>query len=154
MGTSGVEVEEQSDTLTGLGKRVEDFAGEVVAGWLADAAPYPDGTQTVTVAASHEFGTSTIPARIPLRSYFDSTGKVELSEQAAELLGDVVDGEDPSDALAELGQTAADGISEGIDKGLQPALKASTANAPGRNPTATPLKDTGHLQEQIDSEVR
>ena len=154
MASAGVDFGVEADALTATAQRVSEYAGEVVAGWLDDAKPYSDGTDVRRVAAVHEFGTSDVPARMPLRSYFDSRGKDELARATAEGLGQTVDGKQAEQELEQVGELAAEGIGAGIESGLQPALAPSTLANPDRDSRGIPLLDTGHLLSQVDSEVR
>ena len=154
MVSASVEVELIDKGLDAIVKRLASSELEVAIGVLDDAEPYPDGTPTLTVLAVQEFGTATTPARDPLRSHFDGGGSKELGDASAKALGEVVYGDKPEAAFAVVGELGAEGVRDGIEAGLQPALKDSTRDRPGRDPRGIPLLDTGHLLSQIDSEVR
>lgn len=157
MASAGVDVEVKDDRLGGVEGGVEELLGDVVGGWLATAAPYPDGTSVVTVAAAQEFGTSAIPARAPARTWYDSGGKDELTAIVAAELGNAVDGKAAS--LEPAGAAIVEGIADTIKRGLSPALSESTiaSGATGkkkRDARGIPLLDTSHLIDSLDSEVR
>lgn len=145
------ELEVVSDTLTERIAAVAEIAEGMTIGVHDDAEPYPDGTSTATVMAVHEFGTGDIPARAPMRKYFDGGGSRDLSDAIAEAVADALDGMDPERAVQLAGNAAVDGIVRGIASGLTPAL--ASPRGPGHDQRNIPLIDTGHLVSQIKAKV-
>lgn len=151
---AGATFEVVGDVLDGIGDRVKDMAGlAVTVGVHSDADPYPDGTSTLAVMSVQEFGTQDVPARAPLRVYFDGKGRKELGDASAKQMGEVVDGESPQDAGEAIGAIGVEGVRGTIKAGLAPALADSTRNKPGRDSRMIPLLDTGHLISQITDKV-
>ena len=142
-----VAVDDKDQGFDLLVRKLSDIKGEVVVGWLDSADPYPDGTSVVTVMAAHEFGTSELPARAPLRTYFDGGGAKALGDEAARAMGDVAGGAAPSVIGERVGQVGVEGVRETIKGGLTPALKRPRASGG----TSVPLIDTGHALAQLDS---
>jgi hypothetical protein len=95
-----------------------------------------------------------VPARAPLRRYFDGGGAKELGDASAKAVGEIVDGEDADEAFEPVGELGVKGVRKTIESGLGPALSPVTMANPDRDPRGIPLLDTEHLLSQIDSEVR
>lgn len=147
----GVEVDVQDTGATGLMRRLSDLDQAVTVGVHADAAPYPDGTDVVTVAASHEFGTDELPRRSFLRGFVDSGGSKEIADAGQAQVGKVVDGADADSVGEEMGEAAVDGVLDFMAKGIRgvghPGYTGTTAG------TVRDLDESGHLRSQIEAQA-
>lgn len=98
--------------------------------------------------AWHEFGTRTIPARRPVRSYMAGKGPGEIAKRSAVVLPPALRGEaSVEDAIVAIGLVAVAGVRQGIRDRLPPPLKLPVR--PGRDPALIPLFDTGQLSRAI-----
>jgi hypothetical protein len=104
------------------------------------------GPKLAQLLAWHEFGTKTIPARRPVRRYFEGPGPAEIAERTKAVLPAVLRGEaDVLDAAKAIGGVAVAGVRKGIMARLPPPLAASTQANPARDQRMIPLYDTGQL---------
>lgn len=98
--------------------------------------------------AWHEFGTKTIPARRPIRSYTNGKGPAEIAARSKVVLPAVLRGETPiAEGLASIGGVAVAGVRAGIMARLPPPLVLPVRE--GRHPALIPLFDTGSLYRAI-----
>jgi len=144
----GVDVDDRDKGFDRFLATLDVKGGETI-GWHGDAQPYPDGESVVAVAAAHEFGTPTIPARSPLRTYYDSGGAKDLGDAAAKAMRQAPLGTGKAAMLDAVGKAGVDGVRKTIERGLQPSLSPATLANPDRDPRGIPLLDTGHLLEQV-----
>jgi len=103
----------------------------------------------VDVAIANEFGTSKIPARSFMRTYFEEN-KNKLAALGQDLYADVLLGKkDCKKALSMLGEYAKTGIIKKIDAIYEPANKSSTIKQKG---SSKPLIDSGQMRQSITHE--
>jgi len=147
----GVKLEARDTGADALFRRLGDLGQAVTVGVHADAQPYADGTDVVTVAASQEFGTPAIPRRSFLRGFADSGGKKTIADAAQAQLGKIVDGADPETLGEKIGDAAVEGVLDFMSKGIRgvshPGYTGETAG------TVSDLERSGHLRSQIKSKA-
>lgn len=72
-------------------KRVSKIGGQSVKVGIDADAEYPNGVPVALVAAVHEFGSDTVPARAPIRKAAER-GRVSTLLLVNKLIGAVIDG--------------------------------------------------------------
>lgn len=126
---------------------------EVKYGWTEDSADYPNGDSVVEIAAFHQFGTSTIPARPILTETFERN--VEQLGVLSEAINDeIIDTQtdDLEPALRVIGQFAQSEMQRDFTRAqgeLEP-LKEATIRSKGHD---LRLIETGHLRAQVKFKV-
>lgn len=136
------------DKLTqALAKIAGEMTGSVRVGFL-EGSTYPDGTPTAAVAFWNEFGTTDIPPRPFFRTTISN-----MSGAWGKRLGDAAvhfdyDGEK---VLNLMGQTMAEDVQSSITGWTDPANAESTIASKGFN---APLRDTNHMHDSVDYEVK
>jgi hypothetical protein len=117
-------------------------------GFLAGAT-YPDGKPVAMIAAIQEYGA---PSRgIPPRPFFRNMIAEHSDEWPEALMGLLkANNYDPERSLEILGHGIAGQLRDSIVKGPFIPLKPATVKAKGFD---TPLVDTGHMLQSIDSKV-
>ena len=114
------------------------------------------GPALAQLLAWHEFGTSDgrVPARKPVRRYFEGKGPAEIAERTKAVLPAVLRGEaDVLDAAKAIGGVAVAGVRAGIMARLPPPLAESTQANPDRDQRMIPLFDTGQLLRAISVKI-
>lgn len=109
---------------------------------------FSDST-VVEVAIANEFGTSKIPARSFMVSYFDANiGKITKASKLG--LNKFLSGMPAKRALGLMGEYVKKGIQEQIDKVMLPALSPVTIAKKG---SSKPLIDTGNMKQSVSYKV-
>lgn len=127
----------------GRGKRVD-------VGFLAGAAPEPDGTPVATIAAINEYGN---PAHNqPPRPFFRQM-IAEKKSGWGETFGNLMKASnmDSSKALNLMGEGIGGQLKQSINDLTQPPLAPSTIARKGSD---KPLIDTGHMWNSVSHEVK
>lgn len=110
-----------------------------------------EGSELAVIAASHEFGTDTVPERSFLRATLDEQDGA-YREATADAIRSVLDGKRSAQvALERLGLRVVRDVRGKIRSGLDPALAPATIAAKG---SSKPLIDTGRLLRSITYQVR
>jgi hypothetical protein len=109
-----------------------------------------EGAERLEIASYHEFGTSTIPARPFLTSWFDARKGEFADEMQTVALRVVRQGGTVDDALGQLGSLYVGQIQAGIRAGIDPPLAEVTI---ARKGSSKPLIDTGQLVSDITFKV-
>lgn len=149
--------------LKAAAKKAAEAERKVVRVGFHEHQHYPDGTPVAAVAAVHEYGTATVPARPFMRPTLKDKGK-EWGETMKAGLEGAVTGQGMSvDAVLEaVGMLAASDIQAGISAVTSPALKPATIKARNRkykskskdgNVSAKPLIDTGLMHASVSHVV-
>jgi hypothetical protein len=90
----------------------------VETGIPEDAADYPNGTPVALVAAVHEYGTDTTPARPFIRPVLDGKGS-KYASLSGGVGAAVLDGKKPDEALNKMGESISADIRDAArDQGL------------------------------------
>lgn len=126
-------------------------AHEVEVGYFAGESTEPNGTDTASVAAFQEFGTSRgIPSRPFLRQTLD-TKAPEWGRTIAPEIIQVMLGGSANEVYQSLGHRAVDDVRETINAGNFTALSPATIRAKGH---AKPLIDSSRMYEATNFKVR
>ncbi len=110
------------------------------------SARYAGGISIQELAAVHELGLGTAPARSFIGSWFDEkqAANDSIIRRVASL---VAAGKlSPEQAIATIGEAFVGSIRQRIAAGIAPPLKAATVR---RKKSSTPLIDTGQLRSAI-----
>lgn len=117
---------------------------------IVEPKSYPDGTQLLEIAMTHEFGTLDIPKRSFLRAWVDGNGRA-ISAALEKVSIEVSDPKDGvSKALNQLGAWAAGQIQARISRRIAPALSPTTIERKG---SSTPLINKNTLRSSITWKV-
>lgn len=154
-----------SDNLTikdfGIDALVEDLkrlgTTKIALGWQGEtgAAQHDDaplGTDVASIAAVHEYGSSTVPERPSLRTLFEMR-KQELNDAVALGMSDLIDGRnDLQGMLKTLGEEGLESLHAQIDQARTWAtpLAAATVQAKGHD---DPLVDTFQMRNAASYRV-
>lgn len=103
------------------------------------------GVSNAELGSIHEFGLG-VPSRPFVRGYFDENEE-EISRLINEAAGDILDGEDPSEAADLVALQLESGVKQRILDGLSP--EASEAVKRKRGEGAIPLVDTSQMLGSI-----
>jgi len=137
--------------LDDLQKRLQMMAGlELRIGIMgpggADTGPHPTakGLSIAELAAIHEHGTPTLPARPIVRGYLANGGERELTADLEEVTRKVMDGADPKAELERVGAKHAEAMRARFDRGIGPAIDPKHDEG-----SHVPLHDTGAIAGAI-----
>lgn len=149
---SGARFEDRDHGAKALVRRMAAAKDLVLrVGILRAEEPRRDGVLTIgEVAAFHEFGTRTIPARSFIRGWYDAM--IDQNRATLKKLQvRVAEGKlDQRRVFDQLGALFVGQIQKRISDGIPPPLAASTVRQKG---SSTPLVDTGQLRSSITFEV-
>ena len=116
----------------------------------ADSDPYPDGTDVISIAFAHEFGTYRVPERSFMRAGFDSN-KSRIDQICESLLDRVIQGELAVAAMYEaIGAEVVGLIQDYLTNLRDPPNSPETI---ARKGSSNPLIDTGQLRSSITWKV-
>lgn len=130
---------------------------EVRVGILEPGTAHEGGMTVGELAEIHEFGAGHVPARAPIRVFYDTKGEqirtlaTQQFQAAAAGAGDTAAFQCAADLVA---VKAAAEIKNTISEGLKPGLAESTEKskaARGISPPYTPLIETGVLKSSYDA---
>jgi len=126
--------------------RLREMSKNVLVGYPEETGNYNEGTSIAMVAAVHEFGTDTVPARPTLRPGVANARKdIEgfISEQAPL----VIDGSaDPESVMTGVGAIAQASVQQEIRDLKAPPNKPATVKRKG---SSNPLIDTGEMRGAV-----
>jgi hypothetical protein len=147
-----------SPVLKRIGEQMEILTGlAITVGYQGQSglAMYPgkDRINVATVAMFHVFGTEDMPKRDFMRSALE-VGREELRELIVRQFGLVATGKRKAmDAMATIGQRAAQLIVKRIDTATSWATPLDSATTT-RKGSSAPLRDTGLLRDSVTWAVR
>jgi hypothetical protein len=122
--------------------------GEVLRVGFLENATYPDNTPVALVAAVHEYGSPTVPARPFFRPML-ATKAPGWGVAFGKVLK--ATGYDLEKSMGLMGELLRGQLQESIRTVQGPALKPSTVRAKGFN---TLLIDTAHMLNSVDYDVK
>ena len=147
-----------SQTGSGNAIRIErGFVGlegaSVSYGWTEESANYLDGTDIITVAAVHQFGSDNVPARPILTTSFERNAE-DLAVLSATVNDAVIEGgiNDIEPALRSIGQFSQSQLQRDFTRASQD-FEPLADNTISRKGHDTPLIKTGHLRDQVRFKV-
>lgn len=127
----------------------EAEGASVAVGWFPDAQH--GELQTAELAAIHEYGGGTVPARPMIRPVVDR-GREEYRALARRAWGALLRGEvSVAGALQAIGARVATDLKKWITSGDHLPLAKSTIDRKG---SSRPLIDTGAMRDQVEARVR
>lgn len=122
---------------------------EVVAGMLKDSGKASNGASYVDIATWNEYGTRRIPSRPFIRISAD-TNRQAWAKMAQRCINDVIDGDDPRDAVQVIGHKMVEDIRKVFGSSKLKDNAPSTIKKKGRN---EPLVDSGEMRRRVNFRV-